>query len=58
MEWQLIAVLLMLAAAVGYLVRAAWTTWAGRKAACGSACGGCSKPAAENGGKRIALPRV
>ena len=58
MEWQLIAVLLALAAAVGYLVRASWKTWFGRKAGCGSACGGCAKPVAENVGKRIALPQI
>lgn len=59
MEWQLIAVLAAVAAALGYVARAAWKTWFGRKAGCGSACGGCAKPADGPGdGKRIALPRV
>lgn len=56
MEWQLIAVLVVIVAAVGYVARAAWKTWFGRKAGCASACGGCAKP--EPVGKRIALPRV
>jgi len=58
-DWQLVAVLLAVAAALGYVTRAAWKTWFGRKAACASSCGGCAKPADEEGaGKRIALPRV
>jgi hypothetical protein len=57
-DWQLIAVAVILTGAVAYLGRAAWRTWV--RPTCGSACGGCAKPpqpAAEDG-KRIALPQV
>jgi len=39
MDYQLLAVALIVVAAFGYLARRAWRTWAGRKSGCG---GGCS----------------
>jgi hypothetical protein len=56
-EWQLLAVAVILTGAVVYLGRAAWRTWS--RPGCGSACGGCAKaePIAEDR-KRIALPQV
>jgi hypothetical protein len=58
-DWQLVAVLAAVAVAVGYVARAAWKTWFGRKVPCASACGGCAKPADDEGdARRIALPRV
>jgi hypothetical protein len=44
-DWQLAAVGLIVAGAVGYLARSAWKTWAGGKTGCGSGCGKCEKPA-------------
>jgi hypothetical protein len=60
-DWQLAVVWVVVAAAVGYLGRSAWMTWAGRgKAGCGSGCGKCESPvpAAREPPDRISLPRV
>jgi hypothetical protein len=44
MSWQLPLVLLIVAAATGYLVRRAWRTWAGHGAGCsGCQCGDNAK---------------
>jgi hypothetical protein len=50
MDWQLLAVGLLVAGAVAYLGRSAWRTWAGVKGGCGGGCG-CAKgsaPAADS----------
>jgi hypothetical protein len=41
MTWQLVAVLVIVAAAAAYLGWRTWRTWAGSKSGCG---GGCSCP--------------
>jgi hypothetical protein len=44
-EWQLLFVALSAAAALAYLGRRAWRTWAGRSSGCGGGCGsGCASP--------------
>lgn len=53
MQWQLLAVGLIVAGAVGYLARRAWRTWAGRK----SGCGGCGcKPADRPAARAAVIP--
>jgi len=44
---QLIAVGVVVAFAAGYILRATWKTWVGKKAGCGSGCGKCSTPTPE-----------
>jgi hypothetical protein len=54
MDWQLLAVDLLILAAALYLARQAWRTWRGRGKGCGG-CGGAKKaPAARPGA--ISLP--
>ncbi|HEX3654762.1 MAG TPA: FeoB-associated Cys-rich membrane protein [Pirellulales bacterium] len=46
--WQDLLVTLLVAAAVGYLARRAWSLVSSRgKAGCGSACGGCASKSPE-----------
>lgn len=57
MDGQLAIVGILIVAAVAYLARSSWRTFAGKKAGCGSGCGMCAvEPEAKPG--RIALPRV
>lgn len=42
-------VVLIVLAAVGYLLRQSWRTWSGRKAGCGGGCRCSDKPASTNG---------
>ena len=61
MSWQLAVVLMLVVAAGAYLLRATWTTWAGKRSGCGSGCGKCAKPATDASVApkgRIALPQV
>ena len=64
MDWQLLGVQLLIAAAIAYLVRATWKTWFGRTASgCGSGCGKCASSAAPQAAApsttgRISLPQV
>ena len=45
---QLIVVGVLVAAAAGYVLRAAWKTWFGKSSkGCGAGCGQCSTPTAE-----------
>jgi len=45
---QLIVVGLIVALAMGYVLRATWKTWFGKsKPSCGSGCGKCTAPAPE-----------
>ena len=45
---QLVVVLLVVAGAALYVLRATWKTWFGAaKSGCASGCGKCSAPAAE-----------
>ncbi|MBX9583537.1 MAG: FeoB-associated Cys-rich membrane protein [Gemmataceae bacterium] len=54
---QLAATLLLVCLAAAYVGRSAWRTWAGRKAGCGSGCGGCAaKPPHPDPPGRIGLP--
>jgi hypothetical protein len=46
MDWQLVAVVPIVALAGGYLLRRTWRAWGGRKAGCGGGCG-CKAPAAD-----------
>jgi len=56
MDWQLILVVLIVAAAVLYLGRQSWRMWLGKKAGCGSCS--CSKPGAtaQGNGKVTVIP--
>lgn len=60
MSVQLVAVVLIVAGAVAYLLRATWKTWAGKSAGCGSGCGGCARPPEELATvkARLRLPQV
>jgi hypothetical protein len=54
---QLAIVGALVAAALGYVLRATWKTWAGgSKAGCGSGCGKCAAPAAPEPPGRRSLP--
>lgn len=56
-EYWLVGV--VVAAAVAYLVRVIWKTWAGKPGGCGSGCGKCAVPTpvtVVNG--RRSLPQV
>lgn len=55
MDGQLAIVGILIGAAVLYLVRSAWRTFAG-KAGCGSGCGKCVSEELKPG--RVSLPRV
>ena len=46
MDAQLVLVALVVAAALAYLGRRAWRTWAGSKAGCGGGCACPGKPQA------------
>ncbi|MBX9627349.1 MAG: FeoB-associated Cys-rich membrane protein [Gemmataceae bacterium] len=56
---QLTVTLIVVGLAAGYVARATWRTWAGRKSGCGSGCGSCSaakpQPPADPPG-RVGLP--
>jgi FeoB-associated Cys-rich membrane protein len=57
MTWQLPLVLLLVAAAAGYLAWRAWRTWFGSKArGCGGGCGCAAKPAAAKNGHVTLVP--
>ncbi|MFN4258844.1 MAG: FeoB-associated Cys-rich membrane protein [Gemmataceae bacterium] len=50
MDWQCGLVLVIVAAAMGYIARQTWRTWTYRKTGCGGGCGCASaKPASANG---------
>jgi hypothetical protein len=44
MNWQLLAVILIVSCAALYLARQTWQSFAGRKGSCGGGCGCSSKP--------------
>jgi hypothetical protein len=52
MDWQLAIVLVVIAAALLYLARRTWRTWAGAKGGCGGTCG-CAGGKAD--GKSVSL---
>ena len=54
----MVVTLLIVGLAAGYVARATWREWAGKKAGCGSGCGKCAAPAAEQPKGRISLPQV
>jgi hypothetical protein len=57
MDWQLLVVVGAVAAATGYVLRAAWRTWFA--AGCASGCGGCAKATAPDGeSRRIPLTQI
>jgi hypothetical protein len=56
MDWQLVVVGLAVAAALGYLVRQSWRTWAARKGGCGGGCGCAKAPAEEANGTVTIIP--
>lgn len=55
---QLTVTLIVVGLAAGYVARAAWRTFAGRKAGCGSGCGACAaaKPTPVDPPGRVGLP--
>ena len=55
---QLLVTLALVGLAALYVARAAWRTFAGRKAGCASGCGGCgaAPPAPAGPPDRIGLP--
>ncbi|MDY3560214.1 FeoB-associated Cys-rich membrane protein [Gemmata sp. JC673] len=54
---QFIGVGVVIACAVGYVLRATWKTWFGARPGCGSGCGKCAAPAPEPAVKgRTPLP--
>lgn len=55
MDIQLIAVVVALVAAAGYVGRAVWRTWTAPAGGCGSGCGKCAAPAHEAKPGRISL---
>ena len=50
MDWQLTAVIGILAGAVTYLGRRAWRSWFARKGGCGGGCDCSAKPPAQANG--------
>ncbi|HEV3263800.1 MAG TPA: FeoB-associated Cys-rich membrane protein [Gemmataceae bacterium] len=52
-DWQLIAVLVIVAVAAAYLARMTWRSWRGSKTGCGGGCGCNTKatPIGEQNGK-------
>lgn len=58
MTTQLTLALIAVGLAVAYVLRAAWKTWAGSKAGCGSGCGKCSTPEPLRVKGRMSLPQV
>ena len=51
-DWQVIAVLVIVAVAAAYLARVTWRSWRGSKTGCGGGCGCAAKaPAAEKNGQ-------
>ena len=58
MDWQLVAVALIVAAAALALLRQAVRTWRGA-GGCGTGCGGgCGKPNPEPGGTTVFVERL
>ncbi len=55
MDVQLVAVLVMLVAAAGYVGRAVWRTWSAPAGGCGAGCGKCAAPSVEVKPGRISL---
>ena len=55
---QLAAVVVIVALAAGYVGRAAWRAFAGKKVGCGSGCGKCAAQATPEVPGRISLPQV
>lgn len=55
---QLTATLIVVGLAAGYVARATWRAWVGRKAGCGSGCGTCpaAKPRVDDPPGRVGLP--
>lgn len=53
MNWQLITVALIVAAAVLYLGRRSWRTWFARSAGCGGGCGCSESKAPSSAGSLI-----
>jgi hypothetical protein len=44
MDWQLMAVTILVAAALAYLARTTWRTWKKGQGACGGACSCAAAP--------------
>jgi hypothetical protein len=55
---QLAAVVVIVGLAAGYVARATWRTFAGKKAGCGSGCGKCAAPAPKEPDGRFPLPQA
>jgi hypothetical protein len=56
LDWQNVAVIVVVAVATGYLARAGWQTFSRKRAA---ACGGCSKcPATDAAAKLVEIGTV
>jgi hypothetical protein len=58
MNWQLLAVILIVSCAVLYLGRQLWNSFAGRKGSCGGGCGCSSKPPVEENGALISPQQI
>jgi hypothetical protein len=56
MDWQIVTVVLIVAAAVLYLGRAGWRVWSGAKGSCGGSCG-CGRAGAA-GKETVATPTI
>jgi len=60
MSFQLLIVCVLILGALAFVARSTFRTWfTASKAGCGSGCGKCAAPAAEEPGKkRVGLPLV
>jgi hypothetical protein len=56
LDWQLVLVGLLVAAAAWYLVRASWRTWTAKKGGCGGGCGCGRQATAPRRGDRTVIP--
>jgi hypothetical protein len=57
MNWQLLVVSMIVAAAGLYLIRQSWRTWSGRKGGgCGKGCGCASKSTDQSNGDVTLIP--
>ncbi|MBN9519819.1 FeoB-associated Cys-rich membrane protein [bacterium] len=55
---QLVAVVVIVGLAAGYVAWSACRLVAGKKAGCGSGCGKCAAPAVQPPPGRVSLPQV
>jgi hypothetical protein len=57
MNWQLIAVIVIVSAASLYLARQTWSAFIGRKGGCASGCGCSTKATPTNGDSSLIAPQ-